>query len=287
MKKMIQAVLIVICIIICINIYISNNIIEVTKYNLESEKIPKEFDGYKIVQISDLHSEEKGKKNIKLIEKIDAQNPDIVVMTGDMVDKRAKDFTTFIDLCNNLAEKYPVYYVVGNNEEHLKVKNFTKLKKELKNTKVKYMSNSKVELKKGESYINLYGIQYKFNLKALTFKPLEKQQKILNVTLGYADKSKYNILLAHDPIPFKNYAAWGADATLSGHIHGGIIRIGTQGVLSPERTFKPKYTGGIYSLEEDPEKKLILNRGLSITPLLFRINNKLDVTCITLKAKEM
>lgn len=267
-------------------LYYGNNHIEVSKYDVSSSKIPKAFNGYKILQLSDLHSKSFGEDNRRLIEVIDKEKPDIVVMTGDMINSFEEEFCVFLDLAEKL-KKYKVYFVEGNNETKLSREEKLELIKELKNRGVRILDNEKIRLTKDGSFIGLYGVWcdlcYYKEIKSVYKKDTYFQKKNIEKVLGYTDKKEFNILLAHNPLYFDTYAKWGADLTLSGHIHGGLIRIpGVGGLLSPERKFFPKYSKGQYEIKDS---KLIVNRGLGGKPLLPRVFNKPEISVITLNSE--
>lgn len=267
--------------------------LEKIEYNIEDEKIPKEFDNYKILQISDLHNKTFGKGNIKLIEEIDKINPDIIVITGDLVDGEKDNFKVALDLIDYISCKYKVVHVVGNHEQKSLNKKYKKEYKEyfrlLKDKDIIDLDNDMIKINKGSSYINLYGVVVPLEYYPYFFSNYRNKNKALdknfmNESLGKIDKNSYNILLAHNPFFFENYSSWGADLVLSGHVHGGIIRIPKiGGVLSPNREFFPKYDLGEYNLNGS---KMILSKGLGGSKVVIRINCKPEIVQINLKSKK-
>lgn len=279
---------IVICILIVlclIEIYVDNEMPKVTSFNIESNKIPIEFDGYKLLQLSDLHSKSFGDNNERLIKLIDNEKPNIIVMTGDMVTANETDFTVFYNLIRDLKEKYVLCYIYGNHEGELENKNRKKLTDFLLENGVVILNNDITKLESGDAEINLYGLYYP--QKYYSYKASKKYNistKYIKEKIGTLDKKKYNILLTHNPLFFDAYVDWGADLTLSGHVHGGLIRLPfIGGLLSPERKFFPKYSAGLY---ENGDSKLIVSRGLSRGTKGFRFFNRPDVVSITLKSKK-
>lgn len=264
-------------------LYYGNNHLAMSKYNITSPKIPKEFNGFKILQLSDLHSKAFGNGSYKLIEAIDKEKPDIIVMTGDMVNSHEEEFNIFIDLARRLTN-YKVYFIEGNNETKLQKSKNTKLMIELVDMGIKVLDNTKVELTREDASINLYGIwcnlcyyrEINSGYKKDTYFGPENLMK----NFGKCNDEEFNILLAHNPLYFDSYAKWGADLTFSGHIHGGLIRLpGVGGLLSPERKFFPKYSQGLYNIKD---KKLIVNRGLGGKPLIPRVFNMPEISVVTL-----
>ena len=265
-------------------IYVDNNLLEISRYKVTSNKIPDSFDGFKILQLSDLHSKSFGDGNIKLMEKINGENPDIVVMTGDMVDSKDTDFDVFTDLAGEISKNYDTYYILGNHEQSLSKKRRKMLTDTLTEFGVKVLDNEKVTITKGEDSINLYGLwfnlrYYKDSSNEYTKDVFFGEEQIKKI-LGTPNTDSYNILLTHNPLYADTYSDWGADLTLSGHIHGGIIRIPfAGGVLSPEKKFFPEYDGGMYQVDD---KILIVNRGLGNSNFALRIFNRPEILVITL-----
>lgn len=270
-----------------VELYIDSNVLTTTEFIIKNEKIPIKFDGYKILHLSDLHSKSFGIKNDKLIEKINLINPEIIVMTGDMVNCNDTNFDNFFELVKVLVKKYKIYYIVGNHEQNMKKVNKNVIIDFLKSNGVKVLDNEKVELVKGDEKINLYGLWC--NLRYYSAKTegekedftLETIEKIMeNVEMN---KEEYNILLAHNPNFIESYAAWGADLMLSGHIHGGMVRIPfIGGVFSPDTLLFPKYDSGLYNVSG---KQLIVSRGLGKGVRGFRFFNRPEINVITLKSK--
>lgn len=268
-------------IIICVVffLWINSNIIQISHYKVKSKKIPKEFNGYKIVQLSDLHNKEFGKNNQKLINKVEKLNPDIVIMTGDMIQKYVGNFEIAEKLIKKLSQKYKVYYSLGNHELEYSYYKLKELIKIINNAGATILKNENVEIKKGKSSIRLYGLNFKFNLKRGNSR--ENYPKVLQGILGGIDKSKYNILLAHDALNFEVYEKFGFDLIFSGHVHGGIIRFFGIGILSPRRQFFPKYTSGEYTLNK---AKMIVSRGLGSSRVKIRVFNMPHINCVKLKS---
>lgn len=270
---------------ICISIYDSNNNIEIVNYEIKSHKIPKEFENFKILQLSDLHDKEFGKQNIYLIKKIKSLNPDIIVVTGDMLLRKKVNYNIFLNLAKILSKHYRIYVSLGNHEQRIRFKDkrIYRFLKDLKSMGIVVLNNGKAEFIKKNSHINIYGLR--INLKYYRYRFFKKNMElesneILN-KLGILNKSEFNILLAHNPLYFKEYKRWGADLILSGHIHGGMIRLPVIGaLLSPERTFFPKYSAGKYNIDNST---LIVNRGLGSGIIKLRIFNRPEISLITLK----
>lgn len=262
--------------------------IDVTKYAISNEKIPEEFNGFKIVQLSDFHSQGYRNTTEDIINKVKDINPDIIVMTGDMVSWDMEDIDEVKVLIKSLVELYPIYYIDGNHE-HLaeilrpgKYVAFIEFMKELGVTTIK---NDYIEIYKGDKSINLYGINLPLDgATGLYVNKFQLEKNYVEKTLPEVDNDKFNILLAHTPTFIKQYSQWGADLVLCGHMHGGIVRIPFTniGLLSPERTIFPKYAAGKFKVNGSI---MIVNRGIGGSSFDLRLFNNPEITVITLRSK--
>lgn len=260
-------------------LYIDNTLIQVSKYEIKSDKIPKEFDKFKIVHLSDFHSYGFGKNNFKVLKKINDEVPDIIVMTGDMVNKYDENFEKFLDLAKDLSEKYKIYYIVGNHEARLRKEDLNFIIEKLKKFGVRILNDEKITIVRKKEHINIYGIHIPLSY----YKVINKStnvESVISKFLNHCNKDEYNILLAHNPLYFEEYSKQNIDLTLSGHVHGGMIRLPFIGaVLSPERKFFPKYSSGVYEINN---KKLLVSRGLGHSRKGLRLFNKREIVSITL-----
>ena len=277
----------ILCILFIIELYRAHNDIQISKYTIQNSKIGKAFQGYQILQLSDLHGKFFGKQNLKLVQMIKEIHPDIIVMTGDMINGRAgNDSGSVISLIKGLSGEFPIYFVKGNHETYLPKKQQEKLEVLLLEQQVHILNNEKSLLVKEEEHINLYGMWC--DLKYYVRQEDGKKQKF---TLEHLEKSmkksainleEFNILLAHNPNFIHAYAKWGADVTLSGHIHGGMIRLPLiGGIFSPDTILFPKYSAGHYEVEG---KHLIVSRGLSRGARGFRLFNRPEIIIIELES---
>ena len=136
-----------------------NNSIQITKEIYESEEIPKEFDGYKILQLSDLHSQYFGENNEKLVEKVTKENPDLIVITGDLVDANRFDDEASLSLIREIIKIAPIYFVYGNHEMILNDDpENNEFKLALEELGVNILNNKSTRIAKGDTYINKLGI---------------------------------------------------------------------------------------------------------------------------------
>ena len=287
---MYKIIFIFIGIFILMYLYIKYNVntLEVTKYVVENKKVPKEFDGYNIVQISDLHSKLFGENNKKLIQKIKSLNPDIVVVTGDLIDGENNNYNVALDFMKEISKLYRVYYIIGNHEQKSLIKKYKDEYKDYFNKlhQIDFVNldNNKVEIVNGDSNINLYGLTVPYSCYKYLFDNQETTSidiDFLEEKLGKVDREQFNILLAHTPFYFDEYEKWGADLTLCGHVHGGIVRLPlVGGLLSPDRKFFPKYDLGEYIKNKST---MIVSKGLGGSKVLIRVNCKPEIVNIKLK----
>ena len=264
--------------------------LEIANYIIENKKIPYEFNDYVIVQISDLHNKSFGKNNIYLIEEIDKINPQVLVITGDLIDGEDKNFNVALDLLKFLTNKYKVYYITGNHEQKALLKQYKELYKDyfekLNDLSSIHLDNEKIQIRKGNNHINLYGLTIPFKCYKYLLddnKKTDLDKDFLQENLPEINRNEYNILLVHTPFYFDEYEKWGADLVLAGHVHGGIIRLPfIGGLLSPNRNFFPKYDLGKY---DKNDSTMIVTKGLGGSKVLVRINCKPEIVKIILKSK--
>lgn len=273
----IYIILSLLIILFIIYVILNMRILQITNYTIKNSKIPESFNGYKIALLSDLHYNYSSILENQIIDNLEKMNPDIVIMSGDMIDNKAKNISNFISFMSKISHNYKVYYTLGNHEKRFKHINLKYFLSKLEDINIKRI-NGKEILHKNNEEIFLYGIDHIFNML-----PRHKlESKYLNIfksKLGITEKDKFNILVIHDPANFAVYEKWGADLTLSGHVHGGIIRFGKVGLLSNQRTFFPKYCIGKYRINSSD---MIVSRGLGNSGLKLRIFNNPELVSIEL-----
>ena len=249
------------------------------KYRIASEKIHGQ--GKTIVFLTDLHNKEFGEENSRLLETVRKVKPDAVLFGGDgMVAKRGNsDVRIPLALLTELAKEFPVYCGNGNHESRMlwKSENYQAA---LENAGIRYLSNEAADL---DSDIRIYGL----DLPKSAYLPRsgEIPEGLLKETLGEPDPEKFCLLLAHSPLFFEEYAAWGADLTLSGHFHGGTIRLPlVGGVMTPQYQFFYPRCAGYFELPGKGREKsrMIVGRGLGTHSINIRLNDKPQVVVVRL-----
>lgn len=281
MLEMIIIILIAMIFVLLGLIYISTNVIKVKKYTVNNSKLPKEFDGLKIVHISDVHSKIFGKDNSGVVKRILKANPDIVIMSGDIIDKREKDIEKFVSMYKTIYEKYPTYYSIGNHERKLGWKKYKKYLKMLQSCGVHVIINGSENLTKNDKHIVINALKFRENMqpKVLTNEKEEEFISYMKSKLKNLNTKEFNILIAHDPENFKMYKKLGVDLVFSGHVHGGLIRFGKICLLSPRRTFFPKYS---YGKNTEENTTIVTSSGMGKATLPIRLFNRPEIVIVTL-----
>ncbi len=267
-KKIIAAAA---CILTVLTLYYhENKTLDISEYRMESEQIPEGFDGFRIVQISDLHNASFGKENKRLLERIDDCDPDIIVVTGDIVDGYFTDIPVTLSFVRQAYELAPVYYVNGNHENDLEPAEYTELMDGLAAAGAVVLKDECIPLEcKGDS-ITLIGLQDE-NLQGGTLRTLTQQM----------DPDDFSLLLAHEPQYLDHYSECPVDLVLTGHAHGGLFRFPfINGVIAPQQGFFPKYTEGMH---QNGNTAMIISRGIGNSSITFRIGNQPEIVCVSLQ----
>lgn len=254
----------------------------VKTYTFRSDKLKKDC---RLVFLSDLHNKEYGIGNERLLQAIGELAPDMVLVGGDMLNARpGASFKKGAALVQKCAEKYPVYYALGNHEYRARIypENYGTMYADymdsFKDSGIRFLDNESCLLP--EFGIRLTGLTidreyYKRFVKR------KLKEGYLKETIGKVDDASYQILLAHNPEFFPDYAAWGPELVLSGHVHGGVARIpGFKGVVAPSLRPFPHYDGGLF---EEHGSRMVISRGLGMHTIPVRLFNPGEVVVIELK----
>lgn len=260
----------------------------VSRYLIKSDKVKQPFS---IVHLSDLHSKRFGKQNQRLIKKVRQLNPDVIVTTGDMITSTDDNGEAFLAIAKALAPQISMYYIEGNHEltaqyDELNLKTgwYEKYLKQLETLGVHVLQNESNEMIIKDVEIQIQGLTVPLSHYCAIPNHISKESNIAPISsvLEVLEKPmnhKFNILLAHNPFLASMYDEHGVDLICCGHVHGGAIRLPfLGGVLSPERKFFPKYSGGVYHLNQS---HLIVSRGLG----RFRLFNRPEIVNIKINAK--
>ena len=246
-----------------------NVTLSVDTFLFETDKVNIQ-DGYKIAHVSDYHNTDNGFLNDAVLSSLRAEKPDAIVLTGDLIDSRKTDIEKAISFVSRLVEIAPVYYVTGNHECNVSIKNqsaFDDMINDLKALDVAVLQNESLEITlPNNEKINLFGINDPYI-------HCEYESEVGEATASLCasfkvDKSKFNILLAHHPEQLEIYSEYNLDLVFSGHPHGGQVRIFNQALIAPDQGLFPEFTDGEY---KSGGTTLIVSRGIGNSVIPLRI----------------
>lgn len=262
---------------------------QITHYDIVSDKLNNLKEQRKIIFLTDLHNNSYGKNNEKLLSAVRSQKPDLILIGGDMlVGKPGASMKVAEEFVCKLTEICPVYYANGNHEQRMKIypekfgTKYQEYKGVVEKSGIQFLENEHTDLLIDDCRLQITGLEipregYKKFRK--TFVSLEQIEK----RIGKADVSKYQILLAHNPIYADTYLEWGADLVLSGHLHGGIVRIpGLGGIITPQFRLFPKYSG---ELTVKDGKSIVVSKGLGTHTIKVRFLNPAEMIVLHLQGK--
>lgn len=277
---MIIIISLIIIVLIIIYLYFENNAIQITNIDVKDQSIPNSFNNFKIVHISDLHNKEFGKIQKNIINKIKETNPDIIVITGDIIDSYDTNVQISSDFINGVSKMAPVYYVPGNHESRI-LDDYISLKTQMQTAGVHVLENEFITISKGNDKINIIGMNDpNFEYLKLTG-TTDEEIAVNNLSVLTKNLNGYTILLSHRPELINTYASFDINLVFSGHAHGGQVRIPfVGGVIAPNQGLFPKYTSGLHEVKNT---KMIISRGLGNSAFPFRVNNRPEIVVATLK----
>ena len=258
-------------------IWRGNTALEVNEYEMISNRIPEAFSGFRIAQISDLHNAQFGERNEGLLSLLSQADPDIIVITGDLIDSRHTDIQIALEFCESAIEIAPVYYVTGNHEA--RVTEYEDLKNGLEENGIVILENEKVRLSRDEEYITLMGIQDPSFTTDYLFGDAES---VAAATLSELqnESDRYTVLLSHRPELFNVYVDSQIDLVFSGHAHGGQFRLPfIGGLVAPNQGFFPEYDAGLFSKENTT---MVVSRGVGNSIIPLRFNNRPEIVVVEL-----
>ena len=248
---------------------------------VSSDRVPAGFSGYRIAQVSDLHNAEFGTGNIKLLQIIFDNTPDIIVITGDLVDMNHINIDIALNFAKNAIQIAPVYYVNGNHEAGLS--QYDKLKEGLEVVGVIVLEDEVIQLNHNGSALTLIGLSdpnYAIRNDVFDETTVMVSTKLNSLR---ENENDYIILLSHRPELFETYVNCGMDLVFSGHAHGGQICLPfIGGLVAPNQGLFPKYDAGLYT---DGTTNMIVSRGIGNSIIPIRFNNRPEVVLVELRAK--
>ena len=254
----------------------------VTRYRVASPKLAEKKTW---VFLSDLHNQVYGADNCKLIDAVKQESPDLILIGGDMlVGKNGHSYEPALACVRELVKIAPVYYANGNHEERMKLKpqkydqSYSLYREKLLKLGVHLLENESAVLY-DDSKVRLTGLE--IPLECYThLKRREMPGGAIKERIGERDPEAFQVLLAHNPSYMKEYLAWGADLILSGHLHGGMVRIpGIGGVIGPDFVLFPKYSG---EMRRVGGQTVIVSKGLGTHTIHIRLFNPAEIVVMSL-----
>lgn len=259
----------------------SNIALELNTYTISSEKLPGVFDGYRIAHVSDVHNTEMGKDNAKLLDIIREAEPDMIAITGDLVDSRNTDIELALQFIQEAVKIAPCYYVTGNHEARLS--KYDDLKIGMEAAGVVVLEDAKTQIRLGNGKITLIGVNDpSFQTNYL----FGDSQTVIDDKLEelHTDDGDFTVLLSHRPELFNIYVDNGIDLVLSGHAHGGQFRLPfVGGLAAPNQGLFPRYDAGLYA---QGNTKMVVSKGVGNSIIPFRFNNRPEVILLELQSEK-
>ena len=257
-----------------------NTALELSTYTISSSKLPQSFDGYRIAHVSDLHNAEMGKDNETLLTMLRDADPDMIAITGDLIDSRNTDIEVALQFVREAVKIAPCYYVTGNHEA--RISEYDELKEAMEAAGVTVLKDAQTEISLTGEFITLIGVNDPSYQTDYLF---GDAKTVMNTKLEelHTEQDRFTILLSHRPELFDTYADHSIDLVLSGHAHGGQFRLPfIGGLVAPNQGLFPEYDAGIYT---EGNTNMLVSRGIGNSILPFRINNRPEVILIELQAE--
>ena len=256
-----------------------NTALQLNTYTVSSEELPSVFDGYRIAHVSDLHNVEMGDGNETLLAMLREVEPDIIAITGDLIDSRNTDVAVALAFAEEAVLIAPCYYVTGNHEA--RVSEYKELKTGLEAVGVIVLDDERMELALSSESITLLGVDdpsfstdYLFGDAASVV-----SSKLAELT---TEEDGFTVLLSHRPEMFDTYVDSSMNLVLSGHAHGGQFRFPfVGGLIAPNQGLFPEYDSGLYT---DGDTHMIVSRGVGNSIFPFRFNNRPEVILVELES---
>ena len=255
----------------------ANTALQLNTYTVESEKLPESFKGYRIAHVSDLHNAEIGDDNEALLGMLRDSAPDMIAITGDLIDSRNTDIEVALDFAEQAMTIAPCYYVSGNHEA--RISEYNALKEALINIGVVVLENEWLEIERDGAKILLVGVS---DPSFVTDYLLGDDESVMkSALLGIENNNElFTLLLSHRPELFDVYSEHEVDLALTGHAHGGQIRLPLfGGLVAPNQGLFPSYDSGLY---KSGNSNMIVSRGIGNSIIPLRINNRPEVIIVEL-----
>lgn len=281
MRKTLRKGFASILIIGCISwLYWGNESIQITNYTMKNEQIPEDLNGFRIVQVSDLHNKTFGKEQENLISHIKDEKPNLIAVTGDVIDSRRTNLRTALTFFEKAKQLAPIYYVPGNHEA--RIEEYEAFKTALIDIGVNVLDNRQEKVTFNGETMMIAGVEDPtFNNP----QDENEEQVIVDSALTSLQMKEdvFTILLSHRPEMYNLYKKHHANLIFTGHAHGGQIRIPyLGGIIAPGQGIFPQYTEGRFTTDDTT---MIVSRGLGNSLFPLRVNNRPELVVTTLYAQ--
>lgn len=255
----------------------ANKALELNTYTVTSSRLPECFDGYRIAHVSDLHNAQMGKDHQKLLSMLQDAEPDMIAITGDLIDSRRTNVDIALEFVQEAVKIAPCYYVTGNHES--RVQEYEELKNAMVEAGVIILEDEQTQISIDQDCITVIGVNDP------SFQPEGDSEMVMDAKLEtlHTDGDGFTMLLSHRPELFDTYAAQDLDLVLTGHAHGGQFRLPfIGGLVAPHQGLFPKYDAGSYT---EGSTNMLVSRGVGNSLFPFRFNNRPEVILIELRSK--
>ena len=273
------AVLAAVFVVLTVWILWGNKALECNTYTVTATRLPESFDGYRIAQVSDLHNAKMGKDNEKLLAMLREADPDMIAITGDLIDSRRTNVEIALMFIQEAVKIAPCYYVTGNHEVRV-ADAYAELKNGLTAAGVTVLKNTSAEITLGGESITLIGVN---DPSSQTDYLSGDSEAVMDAALSglFPEDEGFTLLLSHRPELFDLYAAYHIDLILTGHAHGGQFRLPLiGGIAAPNQGLFPEYDAGMYT---EGNTHMVVSRGIGNSLFPFRVNNRPEVILIELR----
>ena len=252
--------------------------LSISEHTIKNEKIPKVFNDFKIIQISDFHNTKNKLLTDQIVIRLLKEKPDAIFITGDFVDANTPDIEASVNFLKQIKDIAPIYYIPGNHEGHLIETEYLTLKNNLLANDVFVLENELITIKRDGEQINIIGVLDPIFSNATQSNKAQKMR--ININKIEYDDDLFTILLSHRPELINVYSDYDIDLVFSGHAHGGQIRVPfVGGLYAPGQGKLPKLTSGIH---KDDDTTMVISRGIGNSTFPFRINNHPEIVIVNL-----
>lgn len=272
-KKRIWLFILVVIVIGSMWIAWGNTALELNEYEIKSDKLPESFRGFRIAQISDLHNDEMGKDNEKLLKLLEEAKPDIIVITGDSIDSYRTDVEVSLQFMEKAVSIAPCYYITGNHEARLSRAVYLDFEEKIEGYGIEVLHDEAILLERDGEHLAIAGVDdpsFSSKHNGIRYSNMSNYiQELFDEDVGF------QVLLSHRPELFEDYVDAGVELVFSGHAHGGQFRLPfIGGLVAPNQGLFPEYDAGLFSEEGT---NMIVSRGIGNSIFPIRFNNRPEI----------